>query len=99
MIIKQDTCTRMKLLYLHIVIKSLTLVLKTETSGNPKMYPTGLELALENGETCLSIYCNVENIRLLIYFFYSSSHDCYDSKETGNAQKNVCATEPKLYLE
>ena len=56
MIIKYDTRTSMKLLYLHIVIKSLQLVLKTKTSGNPKMFPTGLELALENGDTCLWIY-------------------------------------------
>ena len=62
MIMKQDTCTRMKLLYLHVVIKSLTLVLKTETSGNPEMFLTGLELALGNGQTCLWIYSNVENI-------------------------------------
>ena len=70
MIIKQDTCTRMKLLYLHVVIKSLILVLKTGTSGNPQMFLTGLELALGNGETCLWIYSNVENIRLLIDFCF-----------------------------
>ena len=70
MIIKQDTCTRMKLLDLHVIIKSLTLALKTGTSGNPKMFLTGLELALGNGETCLWAYSNVENIRLPIYFCF-----------------------------
>ena len=56
MITKEDPRTSMKLLYLHIVIKSLQFVLKTKTSGYPKMFPAGLELALENGDTCLWIY-------------------------------------------
>ena len=43
--------------------------------GNPKMFLTGLELALGNGETCLWTYSNVENIRLLIDFcFFVLAH-------------------------
>ena len=56
MIIKEDTRKSMKLLYWYIVIKSLQLALKTKTSGNPKMFPTGLELALENGDMSLDIF-------------------------------------------
>ena len=55
MIIKEDTRTSMKLLYSCIGIKSLQLALQTKTSGNLKMSPTGLELALENGDTSLDM--------------------------------------------
>ena len=34
-------------------MKGVALVLKTETLGNPKLFQTGLKLALKNGETCV----------------------------------------------
>ena len=96
MITKEDPRTSMKLLYLHIAIKSLQFVSKTKTSGYPKMFPTGLELALENGDTCLWIYPTLRKQDCLLIFAFFQSHDYYDSKGTGNVQKNFCPTEQKL---
>ena len=60
------------------------------------MFPTGLELALENGDTSLDIFNVKIQDFLLIFAFFSSSHDYYDSKGTENVQKNFCTAEQKL---
>ena len=89
-IIKEDTRTSMKLIYLHIVIRAYNMCWRL------KYWRTGVDFG-EWRHMSLDIF-NVKKIGLLIdfCFFCSSSHDYYDSKGTRNVQKNFCTTEQKL---
>ena len=62
--------TNIMLLELHIVIKGVALLLKTETSGNPEVFWIRLEIALGNGETCLWTYSKLKKIVKLIFIIY-----------------------------